>query len=147
MPIIDESVVTESEESIAQQRLRHSSSNVDLRGAIRNLVAEECCPKCGTPECTCEGKKEEKPRKKKAKLDEAGMPILEYSRNNARPGPSKEMIDPPADPQGPVGHMNPKGEPKRYKEAGEAPGDRRPNRKKDKSLPFDDGTVPNGSGV
>jgi len=147
MPIIDEAVVTESEESIAQQRLRHSSSNVDLRGAIRNLVAEECCPKCGTPECTCEGKKEEKPRKKKAKLDEAGMPILEYSRNNARPGPSKEMIDPPADPQGPVGHMNPKGEPKRYKQASEAPGDRRPNRKKDKSLPFDDGTVPNGSGV
>ena len=95
-------------------------------------------------------KKEEKPKKKKAKLDEAGMPILETkaeSRNNARPGPSKEMIDPPADPLGEPGHMNPKGKPKRYKNKGEAPGDRRPNDPVVLNLPFDKGTVPNGSGV
>ena len=146
MPAIDESVVTESEESLAQKRLRHSSSNDDLRGAIRNLVAEECCPKCGTPECVCEDKKEEKPKKKKAKIDESGMPILEYSRNNAT-GPTKEMIDPEKDPEGEPGVMNPKGKPKRYKNAGEAPGDRRPNAPDGPELPFDKGTVPNGSGV
>ncbi len=151
MPVIDESVVTESGESVARQRVHGSSVNDSVRESIRDLFSEECCPKCGTPECTCEGKEEEKPKKKKkATIDESGMPIFETeqeSRNNARPGPSKEMIDPPADPQGPVGHMNPKGEPKRWKEPGEAPGDRRPNRKKDKSLPNEDGTVPNGSGV
>lgn len=151
MPVIDESVVTESGESVAQQRVHGSSMNDSVRESIRDLFSEECCPKCGTPECTCEGKEEEKPKKKKkATIDESGMPIFETeqeSRNNARPGPSKEMIDPPADPQGPVGHMNPKGEPKRWKEPGEAPGDRRPNRKKDKSLPNEDGTVPNGAGV
>ena len=70
------------------------------------------------------------------------MPILEYSRNNAT-GPTKEMIDPPADANGEGGVMNPKGEPKRQGNGG----DRRPNRKKDKSLPNEDGTVPNGSGV
>ena len=105
-------------------------------------MAEECCPKCETPECVCEDeKKEEKPKKKKAKLDEAGMPILEYSRNNAT-GPTKEMIDPEKDAEGEAGVMNPKGEPKRP-----MGGDRRPNRKKDKSLPNEDGTVPTGAGV
>ncbi len=145
-----EAVVTESGLSAAESKLFGGSVSEQVRAAAKafgDSLKEECCPDCGTPECTCEGKKEEKPKKKKAKLDEAGMPIMEYSRNNARPGPSKEMIDPPADANGPEGHMNPKGEPKRYKEAGEAPGDRRPNRKKDKSLPFEDGTVPNGSGV
>ena len=145
-----EAVVTESGLSAAESKLFGGSVSDQVRAAARafgDSLKEECCPNCGTPECTCEGKKEEKPKKKKAKLDEAGMPIMEYSRNNARPGPSEEMKNPPADANGPEGHMNPKGEPKRYKEAGEAPGDRRPNRKKDKSLPFEDGTVPNGSGV
>ena len=150
MPKIDESVVTESGSPKSADRLAESGKNTELRSKIKEMaVQEECCPKCGTPECTCESK-ETKKGKKKVKIDEAGMPISETaqeSRNNRRPGPSKEMIDPPADPQGPVGHMNPKGEPKRYKEPGEAPGDRRPNRKKDKSLPNEDGTVPNGSGV
>ena len=154
MPYVREDAVVTGKETIAERRLTGNAVNEALRSKIQELGAglqEECCDACGTPECTCEGKKEEKPkRKKKAKLDESGMPIFETkaeSRNNARPGPSKDMIDPPADPQGPVGHMNPKGEPKRYKEAGEAPGDRRPNRKKDKSLPNEDGTVPNGAGV
>ena len=150
MPKIDESVVTESGSPKSADRLAESGKNTELRAKIKEMaVQEECCPKCGTPECTCESK-ETKKGKKKVKIDEAGMPIIETaqeSRNNRRPGPSKEMIDPPADPQGPEGHMNPKGEPKRYKEPGEAPGDRRPNRKKDKSLPNEDGTVPNGSGV
>ena len=75
------------------------------------------------------------------------MPILEYSRNNARPGPSPEMINPGKDPEGDVGHMNPKGKPKRYKNRGEAPGDRRPNDPTGPELPFDKGTVPNGYGV
>jgi len=151
MPNIDESILTTHGTTVAQQRLRGSSEDATVRESIRDLFAEECCPDCGTPECSCDKeKKEEKPKKKKMKIDESGMPIFETdaeSRNNARPGPSKDMIDPPADPLGPPGHMNPKGEPKRYKEAGEAPGDRRPNRKKDKSLPNEDGTVPNGSGV
>ena len=141
MPVMDEAVVTEHEVTSSQKRLAEASKNEDLRARIKSLVAEECCPKCGTPECTCESKKEEKPRKKKAKLDEAGMPIFEYSRNNAT-GPTKEMIDPPADANGEEGVMNPKGEPKRPHG-----GDRRPNRKKDKSLPNEDGTVPNGAGV
>ncbi len=146
MPTMGEAVVTDSQESRAQSRLRQQPVSEGLRDQIKNLVAEECCPKCGTPECVCEGKKEEKPRKKKAKLDEAGMPILEYSRNDSA-GPSKEMIDPPKDPEGKPGVMNPKGKPKRYKNGGEAPGDRRPNAPGGPELPFDDGTVPNGAGV
>ena len=152
MPKMQEAVVTSSS-SKSISKLSEGGVNTALRAQIKEMRAqmkEECCPKCGTPECTCEGKKEDKKDKKKVKIDEAGMPITETkaeSRNNARPGPSEEMKNPPADPLGPPGHMNPKGEPKRYKEPGEAPGDRRPNRKKDKSLPFEDGTVPNGSGV
>ena len=146
MPVIDESIITDHNQSVAQGRLRGTSVSEELRSQIRNLVSEECCPKCGTPECVCEDKKEEKPKKKKAKIDESGMPILEYSRNNAT-GPTKEMIDPEKDPEGEPGVMNPKGKPKRYKNAGEAPGDRRPNAPDGPELPFDKGTVPNGSGV
>ena len=137
-------------ESIATSRLTSSSVNVGLRQQIQEMGAlldEECCPKCGTPECVCEGKKEGKPKKKKAKIDESGMPILEYSQNNARPGPSPEMINPGKDEEGDVGHMNPKGKPKRYKNKGEAPGDRRPNDPSGPDLPLEKGTVPNGSGV
>ena len=148
MPYVDESVVTEHGLTSAQKRLLESGKNLELRSQIKSLVAEECCDKCGTPECTCESKKEEKKDKKKSvKIDESGMPILEYSRNNARPGPSPEMINPGKDPEGDVGHMNPKGKPKRYKNRGEAPGDRRPNDPTGPELPFDKGTVPNGSGV
>ena len=148
MPYVDESVVTENGLTSAQKRLLESGKNLDLRSKIKSLVAEECCDKCGTPECTCESKKEDKKDKKKSvKIDESGMPILEYSRNNARPGPSPEMINPGKDPEGDVGHMNPKGKPKRYKNRGEAPGDRRPNDPTGPELPFDKGTVPNGSGV
>jgi hypothetical protein len=117
------------------------------------LVSEECCPDCGTPECSCDSdakllkEKGKKKREPKAKLDEAGMPILEYSENNARPGPSPEMINPGKDPEGDVGHMNPKGKPKRYKNKGEAPGDRRPNDPSGPDLPNEKGTVPNGAGV
>ena len=148
MPYVDESVVTENGLTSAQKRLLESGKNLDLRSQIKSLFAEECCDKCGTPECTCESKKEDKKDKKKSvKIDESGMPILEYSRNNARPGPSPEMINPGKDPEGDVGHMNPKGKPKRYKNRGEAPGDRRPNDPTGPELPFDKGTVPNGSGV
>ena len=143
MPVMDESVVTESGVTASERRLASSEANLEVRAQIKELwssLVEKCCDKCGTPECTCESKKEEKP-KKKMKIDEAGMPILEYSRNNAT-GPTKEMIDPPADANGEGGVMNPKGEPKRPHG-----GDRRPNRKKDKSLPNEDGTVPNGAGV
>ena len=146
MPKMDESVIVgEKPESDSQRRLTgnlHGLHDIsELSQKIKDLVSEECCPNCGTPKCTCEDKKEEKPKKKKAKLDESGMPILEYSRNNAT-GPTKEMIDPERDAEGEAGVMNPKGEPKRP-----MAGDRRPNRKKDKSLPNEDGTVPNGSGV
>lgn len=148
MPVVDEAVVTEHSSKVVSSLSSSSQVNETLRAKIQEMgrIDEECCPKCGTPECTCEGKKEEKPRKKKAKLDEAGMPILEYSRNNAT-GPTKEMIDPGKDPEGEPGVMNPKGKPKRYKNKGEAPGDRRPNDPSGPELPFDKGTVPNGSGV
>ena len=148
MPSIGEEVVTENGMTASQKRLSASAVNEALRTKIQDFRAglqEECCPNCGTPECTCEGKKEEKPkRKKKAKLDESGMPIFETkaeSRNNARPGPEKEDIDPPADPLGAPGHMNPKGKPKRPKG-----GDRRPNAG-GPDLPNEKGTVPNGAGV
>ena len=147
MPALGEEVVTENEMTASQKRLGASAVNEALRSKIQNFRAglkEECCPKCGTPECTCEGKKDEKPKKKKAKLDESGMPIFETkaeSRNNARPGPEKEDIDPPADPLGAPGHMNPKGKPKRPKG-----GDRRPNAG-GPDLPNEKGTVPNGAGV
>ena len=143
MPVVGESFVTNSEVTPSQKRLSESGKNTELRARIRDLVAEECCPKCGTPECTCEGKKDEKKDKKKSvKIDESGMPILEYSVNDAE-GPTEEEKAPKGDANGtPKGWMNPKGEPKRP-----SGGDRRPNRKKDKSLPNEDGTVPNGAGV
>jgi len=89
--------------------------------------------------------KEDEAEGKKAKcetveLDAAGMPIMEYSRNE-RKGPSKEDIAPPMDPNGEEGVKNPKGKPKRPKG-----GDRRPNAD-GPDLPFDKGTVPTGSGV
>ncbi len=138
MPVIDESIVTEHE-SKANKRLFGSSVNETLRSKIQEMSSkdEEMCD---------EIEKEEPKKKKKAKIDESGMPILEYSRNNAT-GPTKEMIDPEKDPEGEPGVMNPKGKPKRYKNAGEAPGDRRPNAPGGPELPFDKGTVPNGSGV
>ena len=149
MPRINETVLTGSPLSISEKKL---SGKLPSPGIVADLaermgiVAEECCPKCGTPECTCEGKKEEKPKKKrepKAKLDEAGMPITEYVAS----GPTKEMIAPPRDAEGAQGVMNPKGVAKRYKRRGEAPGDRRPNDITGPDLPNERGTVPNGSGV
>ena len=145
MPHVNESIKTEHEAPKSAERIAATGVNEALRTKIKDM-AEACCDKCGTPECTCESKKEEKPKKKKAKLDEAGMPILEYSRNNAT-GPTPEMINPGKDPEGEPGVMNPKGKPKRYKKKGEAPGDRRPNDPSGPELPFDKGTVPNGSGV
>ena len=149
MPAINETVKTDSPLSIAERKL---AGKLPAKGIVADLadrmgiVAEECCPKCGTPECTCEGKKEEKPKKKrepKAKLDEAGMPITEYVST----GPTKEMVAPPRDAEGAKGVMNPKGVAKRYKRRGEAPGDRRPNDITGPDLPNERGTVPSGSGV
>ena len=161
MPRISESaVITEKAESKSQQRLfgmvraaqkgeKPASSKVaelaakvgkkdvlDFAKTKHKSIKEECCDKCGTPECVCEGKKE---KKKKAKLDEAGMPILEYSRNNAG-GPTPEMIDPSQDVEGEKGVKNPKGKAKRPKA-----GDRRPN-VGGPDLPFDGGTVGGGCG-
>ena len=101
-------------------------------------LKENCCDKCGTPECTCDEKPKSK-KKKKAKLDEAGMPILEYSRNNAE-GPTPDMVNPPKDEEGAKGVKNPKGKAKRPKA-----GDRRPN-VDGPDLPFEDGTVASGCG-
>ena len=149
MPRINEAILTGSPLSISEKKL---AGKLPARGIVADLaermgiVAEECCPKCGTPECTCEGKKEEKPKKKrepKAKLDEAGMPIAEYVST----GPTKEMVAPAKDENGAPGVMNPKGTAKRYKRRGEAPGDRRPNDITGPDLPNEKGTVPSGSGV
>jgi hypothetical protein len=140
MPEISETVVTEHE-SKANKRLFGSFVNDSLRSKIQEMSAKE-------QEMCDEIEKEEskKKKKKKAKIDESGMPILEYSRNNAA-GPTKEMIDPEKDPEGEPGVMNPKGKPKRYKNKGEAPGDRRPNDPSGPELPLEKGVVPNGSGV
>ena len=163
-----EAVVTETELSPAQIRLAGAKKvNEALRSKIHDLAAalyeedggeKKYCKLCKKEEtrseCSYGGEAWDKnttsEKKESIKLDDAGMPIFETkaeSRNNARPGPSKDMIDPPADPLGDKGHMNPKGKPKRYKERGEAPGDRRPNDPTGPDLPNEKGTVPNGSGV
>ena len=161
-----EAVVTETELSTAQTRVMGAKQvNEALRTKIQELALKEedggekkyckLCKKEETrSECSYGGEAWDKnttsEKKESIELDAAGMPILETkaeSRNNARPGPSKDMIDPPADPLGDKGHMNPKGKPKRYKERGEAPGDRRPNDPTGPDLPNEKGTVPNGSGV
>lgn len=126
MPHINEALSTKTTKS--EDRLVAGSVNESLRAKIKEMaqVQEECCPKCGTPECTCEGKKEEKPKKKKAKLDEAGMPILETTAT----GPTKEMIAPEKDAEGPKGVKNPKGQPKKPQS-----GDRRPGVGTGKEIP------------
>jgi len=161
-----EAVVTETKLSNAQSRIMGAKQvNEALRTKIQELALKEedggekkyckLCKKEETrSECSYGGKAWDEnttsEKKESIELDAAGMPISETkqeSRNNARPGPSKDMIDPPADPLGDKGHMNPKGKPKRYKERGEAPGDRRPNDPTGPDLPNEKGTVPNGSGV
>ena len=162
MPRIAEAaIITEKSESKSQQRLfgmvraaqkgeKPASGKVaelaskvgkkdvlDFAKTKHKGLKENCCDKCGTPDCTCDEKP--KAKKKKAKLDEAGMPILEYSRNNAE-GPTPEMIDPPKDEEGKKGVKNPKGKAKRP-----GAGDRRPN-DGGSELPFDMGTVPGGDG-
>ncbi|AIX20081.1 hypothetical protein HOQ61_gp190 [Synechococcus phage ACG-2014f_Syn7803C7] len=162
MPRIAEAaIITEKSESKSQQRLfgmvraaqkgeKPASGKVaelaskvgkkdvlDFAKTKHKGLKENCCDKCGTPDCTCDEKP--KSKKKKAKLDEAGMPILEYSRNNAE-GPTPEMIDPPKDEEGKKGVKNPKGKAKRP-----GAGDRRPN-DGGSELPFDMGTVPGGGG-
>ena len=155
MPKMSESVVVEKAESKSQQRLMgmvRAAQKGDLpnasdqvKGLAKSMGISDVKDFAKTKHDELPEKKEEK--KESVALDEFGMPILEMSTNNARPGPSKEMIDPPADPNGDVGHMNPKGKAKRYKERGEAPGDRRPNDTTGPDLPNEKGTVPNGAGV
>ena len=140
MPVVGESIVTEHSSKSVSSLLASSKVNESLRSKIQEMSSK------GEEMCDDEMKEEKPKRKKKAKLDESGMPILEYSRNNAS-GPTKEMIDPEKDPEGEPGVMNPKGKPKRYKNKGEAPGDRRPNDPSGPDLPLEKGVVPNGSGV
>ena len=155
MPKMSEAVIIEKAESKSQQRLMgmvRAAQKGDLpnasdqvKGLAKSMGISDVKDFAKTKHDELPEKKEEK--KESVALDEFGMPILEMSTNNARPGPSKEMIDPPADPNGDVGHMNPKGKAKRYKERGEAPGDRRPNDTTGPDLPNEKGTVPNGAGV
>ena len=155
MPKMSESVIIEKAESKSQQRLMgmvRAAQKGDLPNASDQVKSLAKSMGMGDVKDFAKTKHDELPEKKEEKkesvaLDEFGMPILEMSTNNARPGPSKEMIDPPADPNGDVGHMNPKGKAKRYKERGEAPGDRRPNDTTGPDLPNEKGTVPNGAGV
>ena len=156
MPKISEAVVTEKAESKSQQRLMGmvraaqkgelEDSSEKVKELAKKMGKDDVKDFAKTKHDGLPEKKEEEEQKESVKLDEFGMPISEMSTNNARPGPSKEMIDPPADPNGDVGHMNPKGKPKRYKEKGEAPGDRRPN-SGGPDLPNESGTVPNGAGT
>ena len=154
MPKIQESVVTEKAESKSQQRLMgmvRATQKGEMPDASQKVKDLAKSMGKGDVKDFAKTKHDDLPEKKEAKkesiaLDEFGMPISEMSTNNARPGPSKEMIDPPADPNGDPGHMNPKGKAKRYKEKGEAPGDRRPN-SGGPDLPNEQGTVPNGAGT
>ena len=154
MPKIQESVVTEKAESKSQQRLMgmvRATQKGEMPDASQKVKDLAKSMGKGDVKDFAKTKHDDLPEKKETKkesiaLDEFGMPISEMSTNNARPGPSKEMIDPPADPNGDPGHMNPKGKAKRYKEKGEAPGDRRPN-SGGPDLPNEQGTVPNGAGT
>ena len=154
MPKIQESVVTEKAESKSQQRLMgmvRATQKGEMPDASQKVKDLAKSMGKGDVKDFAKTKHDDLPEKKETKkesiaLDEFGMPIAEMSTNNARPGPSKEMIDPPADPNGDPGHMNPKGKAKRYKEKGEAPGDRRPN-SGGPDLPNEQGTVPNGAGT
>jgi len=156
MPKISEAVVTEKANSKSQQRLMGmvraaqkgelDDSSDKVKELAKKMGKDDVKDFAKTKHDGLPEKKEDEEKKESVALDEFGMPILEMSTNNARPGPSKEMIDPPADPNGDVGHMNPKGKPKRYKEKGEAPGDRRPN-SGGPDLPNESGTVPNGAGT
>lgn len=136
MPTIGEAVVTEHSDNKAVAKL-HPAQESSVRDTIREMKKKK------EEDCGCDHSddKEEK-KEKKSKLDEAGMPILEYSKNNAT-GPSDEMVDPPKDPEGEPGTMNPKGKPKRQKKTGETSGDRRPN-DDGPDLPNELGTVPGG---
>jgi hypothetical protein len=154
MPKIQEAVVTEKAESKSQQRLMgmvRAAQKGEMPDASEKV--KDLAKSMGKDDVKdfAKTKHDELPEKKETKkesvaLDEFGMPIAEMSTNNARPGPSEEMRNPPADPNGDVGHMNPKGKAKRFKEKGEAPGDRRPN-SGGPDLPNEQGTVPNGAGT
>ena len=153
MPKIQESVVTEKAESKSQQRLMgmvRATQKGEMPDASEKVKDLAKSMGKGDVKDFAKTKHDDLPEKKTKKesiaLDEFGMPIAEMSTNNARPGPSEEMKNPPADPNGDPGHMNPKGKAKRYKEKGEAPGDRRPN-SGGPDLPNEQGTVPNGAGT
>jgi hypothetical protein len=157
MPKMSESVIIEKAESKSQQRLmgmvraaqkgEMPDASEKVKELAKSMGKDDVKDFAKTKHDDLPEKKEKEEKKESVALDEFGMPILEMSTNNARPGPSEEMRNPPADPNGDVGHMNPKGKPKRYKERGEAPGDRRPNDPTGPDLPNEKGTVPNGAGA
>ena len=138
MPNIGESVIT----STSSKSLTNISVETDINTPLRSKIKEMY----SSLEEVSEIEEIDVPRKKGTEIDESGMPILEYSRNDST-GPTPEMINPGKDPEGETGVFNPKGKPKRFKKNGEAPGDRRPNIPSGPELPFDKGTVPNGAGV
>jgi hypothetical protein len=154
---MSESVIIEKAESKSQQRLmgmvraaqkgEMPDASEKVKELAKSMGKDDVKDFAKTKHDDLPEKKEKEEKKESVALDEFGMPILEMSTNNARPGPSEEMRNPPADPNGDVGHMNPKGKPKRYKERGEAPGDRRPNDPTGPDLPNEKGTVPNGAGA
>ena len=137
----EETVVTDTKSSAYTKLFRETS---EARSALQALVEKKGMDlkKFKKEEekeemTSCDDKED---AKESIELDAAGMPIMEYSRNE-RKGPSKEDIAPPMDANGADGVKNPQGKPKRPRG-----GDRRPNAN-GPDLPNEKGTVPNGAGV
>ena len=129
MPKLGESaIIGEKAESKSQQRLfgmvraaqkGEGATSAKVADLAKRMGKEDVLDFAKTKQKGLPDKVEEVVEPK-VKLDDAGMPIMEYSRNNAT-GPTPDEVDPPKDPEGPQGVKNPKGLPKKPKG-----GDRRP---------------------
>ena len=129
MPKLGESaVVTEKAESKSQQRLFGMVRAAQKGEGATSPKVADLAKRMGKKDVLDFAKtkqeglpdKVEEVAEPKVELDDAGMPIMEYSRNNAT-GPAPDDVAPPKDPEGPQGVKNPKGLPKKPKG-----GDRRP---------------------
>ena len=105
MPKISEAVVTEKAESKSQQRLMgmvRAAQKGELEDSSDKV--KELAKRMGKDDVKDfaktkhdglpEKKEDEEDKKESVALDEFGMPILEMSTNNARPGPSKDDRSP-----------------------------------------------------
>ena len=140
MPRIREEavIVTEKEETKSEKKV--AKMKKDKESGKRPGAGNPILNFSKDPECGPTSEDDEDTKKESIKLDDAGMPIIEASTNDAN-GAKADDVAPPADQKGERGWMNPKGKAKRPKG-----GDRRPNAN-GPDLPDQDGTVPTGAGV